>query len=326
MRAVRRATAVVALGVVLAVGCADTEAGAPAPPTPAPTAASESTTTTTTLLPSAGRPFVVERTELIVEDTSRPTAAAPDRGLAERPSRTLPLLVLAPDGDGPFPVVVFSHGVTASGPAYEPFLRDLAAAGYVVVAPTYPLSSGPQGQVFDYVNQPGDVYFALDAVLARAADPDDPLHGRLDGERVALAGHSLGAMTTIGAAFNSCCVDERVAAAVILSGVEPPFPGGDYADRPPTPVLLGHGDADRTITVAGSERLFDAATGPAAFLRFPEGGHSDILTGPAGDVLRTAIVAWLDRWLLDDPTGLAALPATVDASGVAALYLEGVEP
>ena len=311
-----------ALAALAFVACGSDTSGEAAPSTTATTAAP----TTTTPAPTAGRPFVVEGIELVVEDPTRPTAAAPERGLAERPTRTLPLLVLAPEGDGPFPVVVFSHGVTATGPAYEPFLRRIAEAGYVVIAPTYPLSSGDGGTIFDYVNQPADVFFALDAVLERAEDPADALNGRLDGDLVAVAGHSLGAMTTVGAGFNSCCTDPRVDAAVVLAGIEAPFPDGDFTDRPPVPLLLGHGALDRTIAIDGSVELFAAATGPAALLQFPGGGHSDILQGAAGDVLVAAVVAWLDRWLLDDPTGLAALPATVEASGVGALTLRGVDP
>lgn len=312
----------IAFALALAAGCAGGE-GSASPTVPTETAASPTTApTTSTTTVVAARPFAVERTELVVEDTSRPTAAVPDHGLPERPTRTIPLLVLAPAGDGPFPIVVFAHGVNSSGPAYETFLTRIAEAGYVVVAPTFPLSNGPDGQIFDYTNQPGDVYFALDAVVARAEDPDDPLSGRVDGDVVALAGHSLGAMTTVGAAFHSCCADPRVDAAVLLSGVEPPFPGGDYDARPPTPLLLAHGALDPTIGIAGSEGLAAVATGPVAFLRFPAGSHSDILVNEAGELLATAMIAWFDRWLLGDAGGLEVLPPAVEASGIATLELD----
>ena len=57
--------------------------------------------------------------------------------------------------DGPFPVVVWSHGVISSGDERNDVLADVARAGYVVVAPTFPLSSGPQGlDVSDLPNKP----------------------------------------------------------------------------------------------------------------------------------------------------------------------------
>lgn len=313
----------IAFSIVIAA-CGGSSGGTAGPAT---TLANASTTTsialatTTTAAPS--RPFAVDRRDLVVEDTSHPTAAAPDRGLPEKPTRTLPLLVLAPKGAGPFPVVVFAHGVTGTGPAYEPALTPIAAAGYIVVAPTFPLSSGDSGTIFDYVNQPADMYFALDSIIQLGADASDPLYGRVDAEHVAFAGHSLGAMTTFGAVFNSCCADPRVDAAIVLSGVEAPF-SGDYTVRPTTPLLLAHGDADTTIVVAGSERLYADATGPTAFLRFPADGHTGILEGDSGTLLDTTIIAWIDRWLVDDPSGWAAIPAAVEASGIANLTTKGM--
>ena len=52
----------------------------------------------------------------------------------------------APVADGTFPLVVFSHGVDARpDPTYEGRLKEWARAGYIVAAPTYPLSSGAGG-------------------------------------------------------------------------------------------------------------------------------------------------------------------------------------
>lgn len=105
-------------------------------------------------------------------DRSRPTSA--NGSFPGAPSRTLPTLLLYPavgDPNGPavtdarpiqsghgFPLIVFSHGFTASGPAYEFLLERFIREGYVVDAPTFPLSSAgaPGGpKLLDYVNQPG---------------------------------------------------------------------------------------------------------------------------------------------------------------------------
>jgi dipeptidyl aminopeptidase/acylaminoacyl peptidase len=203
--------------VAALAACSDTGKAA-AHQTGASASASAGTGTTTTSAALA-RPFTITRRDIVVEDTSRPTAADPGRGLAEKPSRTLPLMLLTPTGDGPFPIMVFSHGVTGTGPAYQGFLEPIAAAGYVIIAPTFPLSSGAGGTIPDYVNQPGDVFFALDSVIKMATAPADPLFNKLDVDHIAVAGHSLGAMTTVGAALNSCCSQARVDAAILLSGI-----------------------------------------------------------------------------------------------------------
>lgn len=286
-------------------------------------ASSGAPTTRSGAPPALTEPVAVSRVDIVAEDASRPTAADSNRDLPEKSSRTLPLMILIPDGAGPFPVVEFSHGVTSSGPVHENFLRQIASAGYIVVAPTFPLSSGERGTIFDYVNQPLDAYFALDEIIRLGSDASDPLYGRVDSERVALAGHSLGAMTTLGAAFNSCCTRPDIDAVISVSGVEAPIPGGDFVDRPPLPLLLVHGDQDPTIRSSSSDDLYLLATGPTAFLRFPNGGHGGMVRPPDGDLTAKAIVAWLDRWLRDDGTRLAALPAVVDASGVATYTTKG---
>jgi dipeptidyl aminopeptidase/acylaminoacyl peptidase len=281
-------------------------------------------TTTTTTTPVEARPFHVTRREVTVVDTTRKTDADPKRGAAEQPSRTLPLILLVPDGPGPFPVFEFSHGHNGSGAIYAPFFEEIAAAGYIVVLPTFPLSKGPGGLIGDYVNQPGDVYFAVDAVIRMGKDPKDPLHGRVDAGRIALGGHSLGAITTIGAVYNSCCTQARVDAAISVSGMELPFPGGDFTDRPKTPLLLVHGDADERVPFSGSEKLYDAATGPVAFLRIAHGLHTGVLLGDQGALVKRAMVAWLDRWLYHEDTGWQALPEAVQSSRLGALQQRGL--
>jgi predicted dienelactone hydrolase len=280
--------------------------------------------------------YAVGQRGIGVVDDSRPTAADPGRNLPERPNRTIAVTVLypaegapdskptpvvdAPIAEGKFPLVVFSHGWTISGnsPAYLLRLKFWAGgAGYVVAAPTFPLTSGPGGAAGDFVNQPDDVSFVIDELLARAGRPDDPLHHHLDPEHIGVAGHSLGAFTTIGVTFNSCCRDTRIDAAVEISGLEVAFPGGDYTDWPATPLLAIHGAQDMTIEVAGSDKLIDKARPPTYYLRFPQADHVSILSASAGVLVDEAVIAFFDLYLKDDPRQLDQLPGRVRESGLA---------
>jgi predicted dienelactone hydrolase len=297
LTAVRRCF--VALLLVVAVAaCADSGTKQAAP--------SSSSSTAPT------RPFHVTHRDIALEDTSR--------------GRKLPTLLLVPDGSGPFPLVEFSHGVTSSGPAYLGFLEPIAAAGYVVAAPTFPLTSGPGGwtNLADYANQPADVYFVVDSVLKLSVNPNDALYGKVDADELALSGHSLGAMTTIGAAYNSCCAQPRVKAAISISGVESTFGDGTFDNRPPVPLLLGHGEKDTTIVSSGSDTLFQRATGPTAYVRYPDATHTSIFAGDNGKLLDQATIAWLDKWLRNDSTGFDALPGAVTASGIATLQTKNL--
>ena len=96
-------------------------------------------------------------------DTSRSTP--PWDGVPEKPSRILVTTIWYPirgsgSAEGPYPLIVFAHGLGGSPQDYQRLLSVWAAAGYVVAAPLFPLSSsetpgGPDGG--DIGNQPGDM-------------------------------------------------------------------------------------------------------------------------------------------------------------------------
>ncbi len=150
--------------------------------------------------------YPVGTRSVVFVDRSRPTAA---NGLYRAIGhRTLPTLIVYPARrhspwllspparrGGPFPLVVYSHGYLASGPRSEAFLARIAAHGYVVAAPTFPLTSatargGPTEA--DVVNQPADVRVVIDGVLQLNRRPG-PLQGLIDPNEIAAAGQSLGA-------------------------------------------------------------------------------------------------------------------------------------
>ncbi len=124
-------------------------------------------------------------------DGSRTTPAW--NGQAALPSRTLVTTILypavgapgttrspgaAPDkAAGPFPLIVFAHGLGASPQDYLNVLTAWAAAGFVVAAPLFPLSNsavvgGPDAG--DVTNQPKDMSYVIDAMLfdSLLAPPD----------------------------------------------------------------------------------------------------------------------------------------------------------
>lgn len=270
---------------LLAVGSLAATAALPAAAAPAATPAAARTGW---FPPATARTYAVGRTTETFVDASRPTA--PNGPYPGASSRTLPTLVLYPahgdpagtadvDGAPPvrgrrFPLLVFSHGFGASGPAYEPVLRRFAQRGFVVAAPTFPLSNGnaPGGpQLLDYVNQPGDVSFVITQMLRLDRDRSSLLAGTFAPEQIAAAGHSLGAITTLGVAYNSCCQDPRIDAAAVLSGVMLPFPGGTYftgLSHRPAPLFVVHGTADATVPYRFGQEAFEAAPPPSSSSRW----------------------------------------------------------
>jgi dienelactone hydrolase len=283
---------------------------------------------------------VGKRNEELV-DASRPTDAW--GGQEKLPERTLPTLVLypaegdpgdeaiAPDAtpaDGRWPVVVFSHGRGGNGPAYTSTLRLWASAGYVVVVPTYPLTSSDtpdRPKTADLANQPADVSFLLDWVTSL---PDtDPLADTVDPERLGLAGHSLGAFTSLAAAYNPAYLDDRVDAVAEWAGayVGRLSDGGDAVQDGP-PLLAVHGDDDDTVPYEAAPATVKEVGEPWWLVTLVGGGHIPPyvqgLNDPYSTVVSMTTLDFLDATLKDDGDGYVRIAETVTEAGPQVATLE----
>lgn len=167
----------------------------------------------------------------------------------ESRGRDLPVRVRAPepteDAPGPFPLVVFSHGMGGSSNAFGLLSEHLASHGYVVIHRTHAdsvrlgtradqrqrarqLLTDPRGATrsVDLVGRVADVKFVLDSLDAIEAALERP--GLIDRERIGMAGHSAGAMTTQvlggmrfvrgGRAIGGVLAEPRIDAFAVISG------------------------------------------------------------------------------------------------------------
>lgn len=274
------------------------------------------------------------RTETFV-DTSRATVdpgggADPASAKAERPTRTLRTQIFYPAdrgqgagpqkdapvaAGGPFPLMIFAHGHTVSDPgrAYSALLQSWASAGYVVAAPTFPLSSTRlPGGLADLASQPADVSFVLSQLLGLSATSGTPYAGVIDPDQVGVAGHSLGGMTTVGVTANTCCIDERFKAAVVLAGAERYLNrNGFFPPAAHTPTMVVHGDADGTVPFADGRKVFEDAHPPKVMLTLVGGDHGSPYTGdPSSSFARlvtATTVDFFDRFVKGQTEGLDRL-------------------
>jgi fermentation-respiration switch protein FrsA (DUF1100 family) len=210
--------------------------------------------------------------------------------LSRGKDRPLPTTVWYPAaGDGPFPVIVFSHGLTARPGDYADILTRWARAGFVVAAAAYPHTSAGVAEfnVVDLLNQPADASFVLTQVLALNGKDGDPLAGRLDPDHVAAAGHSGGGITTLG--MLSGTRDDRLTAAIVLAGRE--VLPGTFAGSA-VPVFFVHGKLDRTVRYAEGLAAYKAVPWPKALLTLPAAGH--VVTG--GEEFDLVADATTDFW------------------------------
>src|SRR5260370_18275561 len=63
-----------------------------------------------------------------------PVEVAPEMVLRDKKrDKDLPLFITHPQGDGPFPVIIFSHGAGATGKHYEALLKFWSTNGYISI-------------------------------------------------------------------------------------------------------------------------------------------------------------------------------------------------
>ena len=205
--------------------------------------------------------------------------AAPGRG------EELQVRVSAPTSGRDLPVIIFSHGFGLSLDSYSPLVDFWTAHGFVVIQPTH-LDSRTLGLPPEDPRTPliwrfrvEDIKRVLDQLdLLEAAVPG--LAGRLDRERLAVAGHSWGGQTVsmlLGARVLDAegkpgedMSDSRIKAGVLLA-----TPGQGGADLTPfaaehfsfmnpgfadmtTPTLVVAGDHDQSmLSVRGPDWFTD---------------------------------------------------------------------
>jgi len=212
---------------------------------------------------------------------------------SSRGDRVSGRLLLPPDGNGPFPLVLLQHGVGGSKDA--PYLDATAGpwgrGGAAVASIDFPLhgerasaklselllrglashSGGNQGTailVREFFHQA-----VVD--LQRALDALEQLP-EIDGKRTTYAGFSLG--TIVGAAF--CGLDPRPQAAAFAiggGGMGPPEmdPARTVGRFAPRPSLFINATRDEVVSREAAEALFEGAGEPKQMLWF-EGTHSEL--------------------------------------------------
>lgn len=225
---------------------------------------------------------------------------------------------------GPFPLIVFGHGFNVTPATYARLMQAWARAGYVVAAPTFPLTNAhtPGGaKESDLVNQPLDMSFVISQMLARNADLDGVLAGLLAPDEIAVSGQSDGGSTALAVAYNSHYRDRRVGAAMILSGAEIPGVGGYDFPAPSPPLLAAQGTADVSNVPASTYRYFRIAPKPKFLLSLLSAGHLPPYTGqePQLSIVERVTIAFLDRYLKRLPGASARMAKAGDVTGVATL-------
>lgn len=172
--------------------------------------------------------------DLVLRDTAR--------------GKDLHVFIYYPQGQGAYPVIIFSHGAGGSQDVGPELLGYWASHGYVVIAPTHADSirlrreqgqkAGMGGTLREFgtdanlrISRVKDDAFIIDSLPGLAHQAPE-LAGKLDASRVGVGGHSAGAMTAMliggttedmaangpGGPETAALRDPRVSCILVLSG------------------------------------------------------------------------------------------------------------
>lgn len=229
-------------------------------------------------------PFGVGVTTLDLVDRGRPTE--PNGDVPGRPERTLKVEVWYPAAPsvpapeardvpvdasgGPYPLIVFAHGLGSFRRQSASYTQHLASHGYVVAAPDFPLSNiaTPGGaRLAAVVNQPGDISFVIESLLARG----EPFADAIDPNAIGVTGHSLGGLTSLLTVYGPFR-DPRVRAAVAIS---PPgcFLTPGVVRQTSVPLMVVGGSRDLIVNPASIRAAYDQANRPRYFLELAGADH-----------------------------------------------------
>lgn len=192
-------------------------------------------------------------------------------------------ILLLPPGDEPAPGAVLLHGFSSRKEhIVESAGVHLARRGVASLALDLPLHGARDGDARS-IRNPLEVVKLWRLALKEASAAAALLraHEGVDGERIGVAGFSLGSFLALQLAAG----DGRIGAVVVASGGD--LPGGSplepiarlVADPVRAagrlkgrPLLMLHGRFDRTVAPAQAERLFAGAKEPKE-LRWFQAGH-----------------------------------------------------
>lgn len=211
---------------------------------------------------------------------------------------------LPASGDGPFPVVLHSHGFGSNARFSSLHQADVASWGYVVVAVDHPergvvgaLTGGLENrQPFLDTEQLLD---GLDLVTDEASGDTSPIAGAVDPERVAAEGHSAGGGAS-GAAAYSGRVDLWLGQApgmpidpeIDLSRYETDTGDGPRfdvdalqadTDPPPVPSMIIAAEDDTAVELDGVEAVYDWLAPPKRLAVLAGTGHN-VFTDPCREI------------------------------------------
>lgn len=169
--------------------------------------------------------------------------------------------------DGPFPVVLFSHGFGGFRQANSMICSGVASWGFIVASTDHLERSLSEvalpGTHPGPIRDEEDLLAIVDLLEELGNTAGDPLEGVVDGSRVASSGHSAGVSASLG-----ILDDPRIDTVVGLAGAR------NLDNAPDKPVMLIGAAGDIAVTRDRVEQSFESLATPKRLVIIAETGHN----------------------------------------------------
>lgn len=162
--------------------------------------------------------------------------------------------LVVPDGAGPYPVIVASHGFSASANNQVGWARHLASWGYIVAVPTFP----------------GSTHATNGTIIVKTAAHARTTAGAKAGPGTGLLGHSAGGLATVLAAESA-----KADAVVLFDPVDKDDAGKTALAQVCAPTLTLFAAAGGCNNQGVWKPFANSAKGPATFFDVVGGSHCD---------------------------------------------------
>lgn len=175
--------------------------------------------------------------------------------------------------DGPFPLVIYSHGYGGYRQVASFYTAHLASWGFVAATADH-LERGIVSQLTGGAPAFGDtdlddVQRTIAALRTEQTRSGGVLAGRVDLDHIGITGHSAGARTALRAANSNNDIDVFISISGALS-----FMGEAAPPVPAKPALVVAANDDKVVSADKSRSVYDALSAARYWVNIANSGHN----------------------------------------------------
>lgn len=182
--------------------------------------------------------------------------------------------------DSKFPIVSWANGTGCPPSLYDGLLRELASAGFIVVASDETMAADGTAQIAQ-----------IDFVVEENSNKSSALYKKVNTSRIGVIGHSQGGRSAV----NAGAMDDRIACVLSLAGSN----YVEEAEKLSKPVLFMAGTKDKVVDAnKWLVTAFEAVKGPAVYASLNGAIHTTCCSDPTA--YSKYAISWFNAWFYND--------------------------